>query len=138
MDLPDVREAVLMAPRTPTIDALRDLPPAERRDALEALVVTEVKAALLMTDEDELPLEASYFDLGLTSLTVSDLKQKLELMLGRELDGNLLFNSPTVRRVLDHLEEDVLTDLFPIRKAVASAPARNALVDELLDDLYRR
>jgi acyl carrier protein len=126
-----------MALSTPAVDALSDLPTAERREALETLVVGEVKAALLMTDEDELPLDESYFDLGLTSLTVSDLKQRLELMLGRELDGNLLFNSPTVQRVLDHLTEDVLSDLFPRDTVARSVPTTNALVNELLDDLYR-
>ncbi|WP_245722886.1 acyl carrier protein [Micromonospora matsumotoense] len=102
--------------------------------------MTEFKTALLMTEQDDLPLDESYFDLGLTSLTVNDLKQRLESLLSREIDGTLLFNSPTVQRLLDHLEEDVLADLFagtaePARQV--AAPARDALVDDLLAELYQ-
>jgi acyl carrier protein len=90
------------------------LPWSERRHALEELVVAEFKAVLLMTAEDELPFDQSYFDLGLTSLTITDLKQRLEGMLGSELNSNVLFNSPTVGRLLDHVTEEILAEMFRI------------------------
>lgn len=93
-------------------ERLGDLPRSERADALTELLVTEFKAVLLMTDDDELPFEQSYFDLGLTSLTLSDLKQRLERLLGCEVNANILFNSPTITRLLEYLMGGPLADLF--------------------------
>ncbi|MEE1811435.1 acyl carrier protein [Streptomyces sp. BE133] len=132
------------------VDDLLDLPRSERRQALEDLVVAEFKIVLLMDDGDELPLDESYFDLGLTSLTITDLKQSLESMIGHELSASLLFNSPTVGQLMDHICEELLPGLF--RPASVSAPANgpasaaasrsadhsaDALVDEALKNLYQ-
>ncbi|WPW28944.1 acyl carrier protein [Streptomyces atratus] len=132
------------------VDDLLDLPRSERRQALEDLVVTEFKIVLLMDEGDELPLDESYFDLGLTSLTITDLKQSLESMIGHELSASLLFNSPTVGQLMDHICDELLPGLF--RPASVSAPANgpasaaasrsadhsaDALVDEALKNLYQ-
>ena len=97
---------------TPTIARLRTLARSERVDALEAVVVAEFKTTLLMSNDEELGLEESFFDLGFTSLLLADLKQRLERMLGCVISTNLLFNSPTVDRLLTHLTDEVLTGLF--------------------------
>lgn len=86
---------------------LRELSFAERRDTLEVILETEFKAALLMTDDDELPFDQSYFDLGLTSLGITDLKDRFEELFDCEIDTNVLFNSPTVERLLDYLTENL-------------------------------
>jgi acyl carrier protein len=86
---------------------LRELSFAERRDALEVILETEFKAALLMTDDDELPFDQSYFDLGLTSLGITDLKERFEELFECEIDTNVLFNSPTVERLLDYLTQNL-------------------------------
>jgi hypothetical protein len=114
---------------------LTALPRSERRDALEALVAREFRTALLMTDDEELPLEVSYFDLGLTSLR------------SRGINANVLFNSPTVGRLLSYLADELLADLLTDRGAPAvpsgSAPAgsaqaaSDALVNDVLRDLYQ-
>ncbi|WP_328926895.1 acyl carrier protein [Streptomyces sp. NBC_00190] len=82
---------------------LRELPKAELRDALEALVVTRFKRVLLMGDDEELALDASYFDLGLTSLRLAELRKGLEDALGIEIDATVLFNKPTVEEPVGHL-----------------------------------
>ena len=96
-------------PTSPTslIGQLRELPANERNEALEEILVTEFKAALLMTEEDELPFDQSYFDLGLTSLGITDLKQRIEQLLDCEIDANVLFNSPTVEQLLTTLADDL-------------------------------
>jgi acyl carrier protein len=101
-----------MVERTPTIERLQDLPLSERADALEHLVVAEFKATLLMSDEEELPLDESYFDAGFTSLRITEIKERLETLLGCEISTNVLFNSPTVERLLEHLTGDVLPEIF--------------------------
>jgi acyl carrier protein len=95
-----------------TIEVLRDLPRSERMEALTDLLTVEFKAVLLMTDDDELPLDQSYFDLGLTSLTLSDLKQRIEELLCCEINANVLFNSPTVTRLQEHLISGPLAEMF--------------------------
>ena len=125
----------------PARDLLSDLPRPERREALEELVTREFKSVLLMTDEDELPLDQSYFDLGLTSLSITGLKQRLERLLGVELNATLLFNSPTVKALLAHLTEDLLSDLFQPPAAVAEGPStasEESYLHAALKNLYRR
>ncbi|WP_327256268.1 acyl carrier protein [Streptomyces sp. NBC_01244] len=82
---------------------LRELPRAEMHDALEALVVTRFKRVLLMDDDEELALDSSYFDLGLTSLRLAELRKGLEALLGVEIDATVLFNKPTIDELVGHL-----------------------------------
>lgn len=91
---------------------LSQIPVPDRADALEELVVAEFRAALLMAVGEDLPFDESFFDLGLSSLRLVELKERLEALLGRPISANALFNRPTVARLLDHLKETVLADLF--------------------------
>jgi acyl carrier protein len=109
---------------TGTIERLRALPLAERGDALEDFVVGEFKATLLMTDDEELPLDESFFDLGFTSLRIAEIKQRLESEFGCPISTTVLFNSPTVERLLAHLTGAVLADLFAGRDELAADPDR--------------
>ncbi|EFE72591.1 MULTISPECIES: acyl carrier protein [Streptomyces] len=84
---------------------LRELPAHEIREETEALVEELFKAALLMEADEELPLQISYFDLGLTSLRLTRLKQQLEELLELTIDTNVLFNEPTVEYLVLHLTD---------------------------------
>lgn len=149
----EVAEAAAVADSVPTrtsvIQWLAALPRSERRDALESLVVAEFKITLLMTAEDELPREQSFFDLGLTSLGLTEVKQRLDALLGRAVSANSLFNQPTMAALITQLCDEVLPELFtdpaldlnraptPDPVAAARAAADPTLVDDLLQDLYR-
>ena len=121
---------------------LEKLPRTERRDALESLVVKEFRAALMMSEDEHLPLDQSFFELGLTSLRITDLKQTLEELVGREISANVLFNSPTVDELMAYLTGTVVADLFearPVQPETApstAAPQKEAVAD-LLKDLYQ-
>jgi acyl carrier protein len=91
----------------------------ERREALEALVTAQFRHALLMDGEEELPQDRSFFDLGLTSLRLTEVKQRLEAALCCEISANELFNQPTIEALLDYLVGGPLAALF-------SAPAGGA------------
>ncbi|MEU9130347.1 acyl carrier protein [Kitasatospora sp. NPDC048540] len=95
-----------------TIELLRSLPRSERREALESLVVTEFKASLLMDEDEYLPTDESWFQLGFTSLRIVEVKTRLEAQLGIAVSTTTLFNSPTIDQLLDHLTGDLLGDLF--------------------------
>ncbi|WP_232734129.1 acyl carrier protein [Kitasatospora sp. CB02891] len=65
-----------------------------------------------MSEDEDFPLSESFFDLGLTSLRVTEVKQRLEEFLDCSISANVLFNSPTVELMLTYLMTEVLTDLF--------------------------
>jgi acyl carrier protein len=94
------------------IERLQGLPLSERREELEEIVVTEFKTTLMMTDDEDLPFDISYFELGLTSLRIIDIRERLETQLGRRISTNVLFNSPTVERLISYLASEVLAELF--------------------------
>ncbi|MFD7713911.1 acyl carrier protein [Streptomyces sp. NPDC059785] len=98
--------------RTRTADGIGRLPLSERREALRTLLAREFRASLLMSEEEEFPLDGNFFDLGLTSLRATELKQRLEVLFGREISSNVLFNTPNLARLLEHMVTDVLSDLF--------------------------
>jgi acyl carrier protein len=98
------------------IEQLRHAPKPERAEVLRCAVVGEFRRTLLLTDGETLPDEQSYFDLGLTSLGLMEIKQRLESGLGRGIATEVLFNHPTVRQLIDHLTGEVLTDIFSNRR----------------------
>jgi acyl carrier protein len=125
---------------TPLVAELAALPRSERRSTLENVVVSQFRTSLLMDAGEELPLETSYFDLGLSSLGLTEIKQRLEALLGRTVNANVLFNSPTVGRLMTHLTDEVLTQLFTeeqVTAASASPSAPDALWSDVLEELYR-
>lgn len=97
---------------TDWVATLARAPLSERAALLEALVVTEFRAWLLMTDADALPLDESYFALGLTSLGAVEIQERLESILGRRIDSSSLFNNPTIGHLLLHLRSEVLSEFF--------------------------
>ncbi|MER6338190.1 acyl carrier protein [Streptomyces tendae] len=76
-------------------------------------MVKEFKGTLLMTHDEEFPLTESFFDLGFTSLRVTEAKQRLEERLDCSISSNVLFNNPTAEQLVAYLMTDVLADLFP-------------------------
>ncbi|ABW15128.1 phosphopantetheine-binding [Parafrankia sp. EAN1pec] len=89
---------------TSHLNGLSELPAPERHDEVEHLVVAYFKEALMMTASDELELDTSFFDLGLTSLRLGELRKKLEARTGVDIDATVLFNQPTVGQVVDYLD----------------------------------
>jgi acyl carrier protein len=94
------------------IERLRELPFSERHDVLEELVVAEFKYTLMMTDEEDLPFDMSYFELGFTSLRITEIKERLETQFCCKISTNVLFNSPTVESLISYLADAVLVDLL--------------------------
>lgn len=108
---------------------------------LEALISAEFRQALLMSEEDELPTDENYFALGLTSLRAAEIKQRLEARLGCELDTSVLFDSATIRQVVDFVAEVALPGVVvaaPVAAAEAPRTGHRPLVDDLIKDLYER
>ncbi|WP_405949712.1 acyl carrier protein [Streptomyces prunicolor] len=132
-----------MKKTTPLVEQLRSLPRPERRSQVEELALTEFRTALLMSEGEDLPLDQNYFDLGLTSLRVTEIKQRLEAQLGCAIDTAVLFAAPTLDRLVDYLQNEILPKLTGEstasegRAASTVSPGRKALVTDLLNDLYK-
>lgn len=94
------------------IERLCELPPAERRAGLEDFVVAEFRTTLKMADDEDIPFDMSYFELGFTSLGITEIKERLETELGRSVSTNVMFNSPTMERLIAYLADEVLVDVF--------------------------
>lgn len=87
---------------------LRRLPRWERDVVLEGLVTRIFKDLLLMEESDRLPCDENYFDMGLTSLQLTEAKENIELTLGCEIDTTRLFNKPTIAHLVEHLNEIII------------------------------
>jgi acyl carrier protein len=99
-------------------------PYADRRDALEDLVVAQFKRLLSMPDDEELPLDTSYFDLGLTSLRLTEIRQLLEDVLDIGIDATVLFNRPTVDDLVTHLSDLLAADAVPANSGLSESSQR--------------
>ncbi|MGO4614565.1 acyl carrier protein [Nocardia sp. 2YAB30] len=87
---------------------LRRLPRWDRDVVLEGLVIQIFKDLLLMEKSDELPFDENYFDMGLTSLQLTEAKERIERTLECEIDTILLFNSPTITHLIEHLKDIIV------------------------------
>ena len=96
-----------MSPVDSTIQRLRDLPRSELTEEIETIVLKKFKVVLLMDDSEDLPVDVSYFDLGLTSLRLTEIRQSLEQLLDLSINVNVLFNQPTITHLVDHLTQAV-------------------------------
>ncbi|MFE9775079.1 acyl carrier protein [Streptomyces sp. NPDC005931] len=96
-----------MSPVDSTIQRLRDLPRSELAEEIETLVLQKFRTVLLMEDSEDLPLDISYFDLGLTSLRLTEIRQSLEQLLDLSINVNVLFNEPTIAHLVDHLTQAI-------------------------------
>ena len=90
-----------------TIQRLRDLPRSELTEEIETIVLKKFKVVLLMDDSEDLPVDVSDFDLGLTSLRLTEIRQSLEQLLDLSINVNVLFNEPTITHLVDHLTQAV-------------------------------
>jgi acyl carrier protein len=115
------------------VQDLGSLPASERHAALESIVVAEFKVTLLMPEDEDLPLTESYFELGLTSLGMTDVKQRLERLLDCDISTTVMFNSPTVEQLTQHLA----AELFGTSAETAeSGGQQDAAWDDMLRSLY--
>lgn len=132
---------------TTAVRILLDLPGPERLEQLEAMVAGEFRAALLMEPDEPLAVDAPYFELGLTSLRITEAKKRLERLLGVTISSNVLFNRPTVAQLTGYLADEALPELFARpgvpavpqsatgRRDAAAEPDEQALLAALLPEL---
>jgi len=92
--------------------SLEELPISERENALDSFIYGHFRKALLLQDDETVDFEQSFFDLGLTSLTLTKLRHILEQELQCMIDTNTLFDHPKVSALLIMLKQKSLKNLF--------------------------
>ncbi len=112
-----------------------ELPKAERRGVLEELVIAEFAEILGLPGGPEFPRRTGFFDLGMTSLRLTEVRQRLTRLLGDQLRVETLFEHATMDSLLEHLVTAVLPELA--RDTTEDAPLDPpAQLDALLERLY--
>ncbi|MFJ8577813.1 SDR family NAD(P)-dependent oxidoreductase [Micromonospora sp. NPDC093277] len=101
-------------------------PPADQRKALHELVLGAVATVAGLESAVAVNPGQAFKDLGFTSLTAVELRNRLGTATGLALPATLVFDHPTPAAVVDHLRE--LISGVPVARA--AAPVRVASLDE--------
>jgi malonyl CoA-acyl carrier protein transacylase len=112
------------------LQQLESAPVSDRRNLLMAHVQTEV-AQVMRLDSSQLPdPQQGFFDLGMDSLMLVELKNRLENTLGSSLPTTLPFDYPTVAALVDYLVQEVMQIEFSHESAVEHKSNHEQLVAE--------
>ncbi|MFC4983701.1 SDR family NAD(P)-dependent oxidoreductase, partial [Streptomyces atroolivaceus] len=117
-DAPRPAEAptTAVAPRTETLrDRLAALSPAEQEELLLDLVRVQTAAVLGRSSAAGIPADRPFKDMGCDSLTLVELRNRLQTSAGLRLPATFLFNCPTPSAVVAHLHTElVAADAEPV------------------------
>jgi NADP-dependent 3-hydroxy acid dehydrogenase YdfG/acyl carrier protein len=100
-------------------DALEHVSIDEARARLAALVRSEVMATLGLRSAAAIDQRTSFFDIGLDSLTATELRHRLHAKLGYDIHATVVFDYPSLERLVEHL----LGPIVRRTKGVADSPA---------------
>jgi acyl carrier protein len=121
---------------SPRLRRVLDLPRAGRRAALDELVVEVFAEILGIPGGVEFPRGTGFFDLGMNSLRLTEVRQRLTRLLGDRISVEALFEHATVDSLVEHLVTAVLPELA--RGGPEDAPPEPpAELADLLERLYR-
>lgn len=133
---------------TPEMTRLLELPSFERAVELELILMREIRHVLHMSEGEQLSIDASFFEMGLTSLTLNDVKQNVETRYGLEIGTNALFNAPSIRDLASYVDRvisfDFAGDHGPADPSPSSAAQANrvssnaeAVADGLIGEILK-
>lgn len=103
-------------------DAVRAATAEQRGPLLQQLVRHEVAAVLGYANDDGIPVERGFFELGLDSLMSVELKRRLETAVGQSLPSTLTFNYPNVVALTGFLDELLFVNAEQPSADVSTAP----------------
>ncbi|MEW7977672.1 MAG: acyltransferase domain-containing protein, partial [Candidatus Sedimenticola endophacoides] len=94
--------------RTELASWLLSLPEHKRAAAMRDIVTAEVRKMLNFRDEQEVGVDQGLLAFGLNSLMAVELRNVLQLKLGKPIPATLVFDYPTISSIAEYLLADVL------------------------------
>ncbi len=134
LEAPEAGEAV-QAPRSTRMDRIAEAPPGDRIPSLTRFIQGEVASIMRLEDTEVPEIDRGLFDLGLDSLMVVELLQRLQKAVGQRIGEAVAFERPTIRALAEHLQEMLLQEgeeedrqapALVVRKGDLPAPGRDA------------
>lgn len=80
-----------------------ELAPEERFPRLLAWLRETVAGVLNLPSADEAPPDRGFFEIGLDSLMATELRNRIQIQLGRQLAPTIVFKHPSCRALAEHL-----------------------------------
>ncbi|CAI7975412.1 Polyketide synthase [Frankia sp. Hr75.2] len=113
---------------------LRTVRPADRAELVADFLRTQIHAVLGADPADPPDLSRGFFDIGMDSLMALELKNRLQVVLGRPIPATLVFEYPTV----DELSAILAAEMLPADVEAAEGigtidPTVLAEIDRLSD-----
>ncbi|NEO71582.1 type I polyketide synthase [Moorena sp. SIO3H5] len=90
------------------IKHLEAVSPEQRRQLLTKEVRSQVAQILGIADPEQIDSQVGLFDIGIDSLMLTELRNRLQSSLGCRLSATTLFNYNTIDDLVDYLAQDVL------------------------------
>jgi len=103
------------------LQQLEQSPPGDREDLLSARIQAEVGRVLKFAPSQLPDSQQGFFDMGMDSLMAVELKNRLEITLGRTFPTTLVFEHPSIDALSRHLIDQVL---FPGRAVEPEAVSK--------------
>jgi myxalamid-type polyketide synthase MxaB len=112
-------------------------PVEERRELLVIHVQEQAAKVLGVTLPKQIGLRESLLDLGIDSLMAVESRNHLQSSLGKSISSTVLFDYPTLEKLVDHLVSDVLSlEFFVSSDSNLKAPEPEAdSLDQFKDQL---
>lgn len=123
--IPEARQTERAQDTAPLRQRLAASTPVQRENALLALVREQVAVVLMHTDSEAIDPERPFNDLGFTSLSVTELRNRLVAATGLRLPSTVVFDHPTPLALARVLGEELFGHPEP-----ATAPVTEPVLDE--------
>jgi malonyl CoA-acyl carrier protein transacylase len=94
------------------LERLTGLSPKKARQSLQKEVLQQVTSILGLRPSQTLAIKQGLFEVGLDSLMAIELRSRLQSLVGKPLSATLVFDYPSVEKMVEYLATEVLSLTF--------------------------
>nr|VFJ72077.1 MAG: Acyl transferase domain-containing protein [Candidatus Kentron sp. FW] len=117
------------------IESLKNMPPEKQRNYLFTHIQSELGQVLGFDPSQPMGPQTGFTDLGMDSLMMLESRNRLQASLGRSLPSTMLFDHPTLERLVDYIAGEVLAlaSFTPLEDLAKSEEITDSSKDVLLE-----